>query len=273
MYDLFFNIFTHLLPNARAWRITSEKSLRRFFEGLSGVGGDIKLFFDNIFLDIFPYTTREVSAWELQFGLPDTGLTMDSRRSRLAATWRALGGQSPSYIQQTLRDAGFDVYVHEWWAPGTEPQVGIHSCVTPRNPLLYLRREYTGVVLLVECGEENAQCGESFAECGNSLEPRGYPLVNKIFQTVPDISVLCGEEMVQCGEENAQSGFYAQYKDILQAYTVPLDPNKWPYFLYIGGEIFGTLAKVQTSRKNELEDLCLKIRPAQQWLGMLIEYN
>ena len=35
----FLRVFKHLLPNARAWRITVDKKLRQFFEGLSGVGG------------------------------------------------------------------------------------------------------------------------------------------------------------------------------------------------------------------------------------------
>lgn len=269
---MFLRIFKHLLPNARAWRITVDKKLRQFFEGLAESGDAVKTFFDGVRSDIFPQTTREVETWEQQFGLRDTGLTEQQRRDRLAATWRALGGQSPDYIQQTLRDNGFDVYVHEWWQPGSQPAPGVKQCVTPRNPLMWIRREFTGVSLLVECGEPSALCGEAFAEAGNSLQPRGYPLVNKIFTTVPDELVSCGEVVAEAGEAEALCGNYFQFREILKEYIVPNDPEKWPYFLYISGETFGTIAQVDPKRRDEFEALCLKICPAQQWLGVLVEY-
>lgn len=269
---MFLRIFKHLLPNARAWRITVDKNLRQFFEGLSGVGGGVKTFFDDAWLDIFPKTTREIGAWEKQFGLRDTGITEQQRRDRLDATWKALGGQDPRYIQDTLRANGFNVFLHEWWEPGTEPVPGVKQCVVPRNPLMYLRREFTGASFLVECGVVGAQCGEAFAEAGNSIEPTGYPLVNKIFQTTPDILPLCGEAVAEAGEAEALCGNYTEFRETLREYIVPNDPNKWPYFLYIGGETFGTLAQVDPKRRDEFEALCLKICPAQQWLGMLVEY-
>lgn len=269
---IFLRIFKHLLPRARAWRLTVDKKLRQFFAGLSSVGESVKIFMDEIGLDVFPQDTRELSNWETQFGLPSTGLTEQQRRDRLAAAWKALGGQSPKYIQDTLRANGFDVYVHEWWEPGTEPAPGVKECVTPRSPLSYLRREYTNVDILVECGEALAQCGETFAEAGNSLEPRGYPLVNKILRTVPDLLPLCGEVSAQCGEVSAQCGNYVTFRDDRQEYIVPRDPTKWPYFLYVGAETFGNIAQVDPKRRDEFERLCLKICPAQQWLGILVEY-
>ena len=269
----FLKILKHLLPNSRAWNITRGKNLRYFFEGLSGGGDDAKSFFDNIWLDIFPATTRELDAWESQFALKDTGLSDTERRDRLDSTWKALGGQDPRYIQDTLQANGFDVYVHEWWEPGSEPSVGVKACVTPRSPLVHLRREYTKVLLLVECGAALAQCGEAFAEAGNSLEPKGYPLVNKVFITEENTIPLCGEFVAAAGEEDALCGNYIDFVERVKAYTVPLDPNKWPYFLYIGGENFGTIANISPTRKNEFEELCLKICPTHLWLGVLVEYN
>lgn len=270
---MFLRIFKHLLPNGRAWRITIDKQLRRFFEGLSGAGSDVKAFFDGVYADVFPQTTRALGRWEQQFALPDTGLDEQQRRDRLSATWKALGGQDPRYIQDTLRANGFDVYVHEWWIPGTQPAVGVKGCATARNPLFHLRREFTGVVSGVNCGEALALCGEEFAVAGNSTEPQGYPLVNKLTSTTPDEVTLCGEEAAQCGEPEAICGNYFQFREVPRNYVVPLDPDKWPYFLYIGGETFGDLATVDVTRRNEFETLCLKICPAQQWLGMLVQYN
>lgn len=265
----FLRIFKHLLPHGRAWSLTASKSLRAFFSGLSQTAEDIKIYIDKVWLDIFPETTRDLTNWELQFGLQSSGLTEQERRDRIAAAWKTLGGQDPRYIQDTLQSHGFDVYVHEWWEPGSEPAVGAQACATPRNPLLWLRQEFTQ---LVECGEALAACGEAFAEAGNGLNPIGYPLVNKVLSTVPNFLNLCGENPVEAGEADALCGNYFNFREEYRQYVVPMDPSKWPYFLYIGGETFGQVAQVDPSRKDEFEDLCLKICPAQQWLGMLVEY-
>jgi hypothetical protein len=114
---MFFNVFKHVLPRARAWRLTIDKQLRQFFEGLAPVGDDAKEYYDGIYQDIDPQTTRCIGLWEKEFALPDTGMTEQERRDRLDSAWKALGGQSPRYIQDTLQNAGFDVYIHEWWWP------------------------------------------------------------------------------------------------------------------------------------------------------------
>lgn len=270
---IFSRVVRHLLPNARAWRLVFGKKLSALFDGLAASGDAAKLFFDQVYLDLFPQETRELDEWERQFALPDTGLNEQARRDRLAAAWRAVGGQDPWYIQDTLRARGFDVYVHEWWEPGTEPALGVKGCAVPRNPLLWIRREFTELLAQVECGEPLAQCGEEFAASGNSINPRGYPLVNKIIQTVPDILTLCGEELAACGEPTAAAGNYSGFREEVRDYIVPRDPAKWPYFLYIGAETFGPTARVPASRREEFEALCLKICPAQQWLGILVEYS
>jgi len=272
--SLFFRIFTHLLPRARAWRITVDKRLRELFDGLSGLGDDIRVFIDDAYDDLKPSTTRELDAWEEQFALrKNASLTEQQRRDRVDAAWKALGGQDPRYLQDTLQSNGFDVYFHEWWEPGTEPAVGVKSCVTPRSPLTVLRREFTGTSLLIECGEANAACGEVDAECGNGLEPVGYPLVNKIFESIPDYFTLCGEAVAECGEDLATCGNFVEFTDALKEYIVPSDPAKWPYFLYIGGPTFGDVATIENSRRNEFEALCLGICPAQQWLGIIVQYT
>lgn len=270
---MFLRIFKHLLPTARAWRITVDKKLRQFFEGLSGLGSDAKTFFDGVWLDIFPETTRELSTWEEQFGLGNTGLDEAGRRARLDAAWKARGGQDPEYIQTTLRANGFDVHVHEWWVPGTEPVPGVKQCVTPRNPFTVLSNDNVDSGLTITCGNPIATCGNPVATCGSSTEPIGYPLVNKLRQTVPKYQVTCGNPIATCSSPSATAGAYRIYHDVERRYFIPLDTTKWSYILYIGGEVFGAPAQISTQRKNEFEALCLKIRPAQHWLGIIVEYN
>jgi len=271
--ELFLRIFNHLLPNARAWRLTVDSTLRNLFAGLTSAGADVKLYFDLLLYDFLPSTTRELDAWEEQFGLQNYGLTEAQRRDRLDNTWKSTGGQDPYYIQATLQARGFDVYVHEWWVPGTEPPPGDHSAATPRNPLLYLRDSGSEPIYLTECGEPLAQCGESIMGAGDTLSPPGYVLVNKVYEALAAF-FECGEPLAQAGETLAECGEVLYwYSSVLKTYTVPSDPATWPYFLYIGGSTFGTMAQIDPKRRDELEDLCLQICPTQLWLGMLIDYS
>lgn len=111
----FFRMFKHLLPRSKAWNIDTDKNLTKFFNGLSSQGEDIKEYADNVWLDIFPDSTRQIRSWEKQFGLPNNLFLESEKRKRLTGAWRALGGQDPKYIQDTLQENGFDVYLHEWW--------------------------------------------------------------------------------------------------------------------------------------------------------------
>ena len=262
---MFFRIFQHLLPNARAWRLVIDKQLRQFFEGLSGTGSDLKLFIDQVWLDIFPASTRQLSEWEQQFGLTGNITDEQERRDRLDATWKALGGQDPRYIEDTLRNAGFDVYVHEWW------QLPVVGSPVPRNPLTYLNDGASPVQYKAIAGATKAICGNPIAICGASFQPTGYPLVNKI--TSPRIgNIVAGATKAICGNPiaiaNSLITSYAQ-----KVYLIPNDVTKWPYFLYIGGETFPGHASIPSARKNEFETLCLKICPTQQWLGILVDYS
>lgn len=261
------NLFKHLLPQAKAWNITAEKRLRQFFQGLAnGLITPSKVYYDNIWDDIFPETTTQIPEWETSFGLAETSLTTQERRDRLDATWKALGGQSPRYIQDTLQNSGFDVFIHEWWEPNVFP------------------------FLAVYCGEVDAECGEAVAVCVNAIADvrspldvlapdnitpvvgKGYPLVNKITESRPDLFAICGEALAQCGEPEAYSYNFSGFIYNDKPYFVTTDPTTWPYYLYLGGEVFGDLADVSADRRCELETLCLKICPTQLWLGMLINY-
>ena len=245
---MFFRQLKHLLPNARAWSLTASKQLREFFQGLSTLGSDVRDFVDLVWLDVFPDSTRELTLWEDQFGLSADGLTDTERRAKIDAAWKATGGQSPRYIQDTLQAAGFDVYLHEWWEPGTEPAVGVKACVPARNPNSYL-----------------------VSPPSDLLE--GYALVNKLFTSRSVIIPRAGEENIACGEPATLCGNYTRFEDLPKEYPLPLDSDKWPYFLYIGAETFPDLAILPPERRDEFEELCLRIRPAHLWLGMLVGYN
>ncbi len=118
---IWFKNYQHLLPRARAWSLTANKTLRDFFTGLSQFPQDYQDFDDDVVLDFLPQHTRFLDEWEEQFGLTPDALTDQERRDRLEATWAATGGQSPRYLQDTMQAAGFNVFIHEWWDPGSLP--------------------------------------------------------------------------------------------------------------------------------------------------------
>lgn len=269
---MFFRILKHLLPRARAWRLTIEKQLRQLFEGLAGTGSDIKDYVDLVWLDIFPDTTRELDLWDEQWGLPNTLTTDQARRDRLNATWQALGGQNPRYIQDTLRAAGFDVYVHEWWVPGSEPTPGTKAAATARDPFTYLDDGATVLRFYACDGGADMQDGDlALAMDGAKNLPAGYPLVNKILEATFAF-IGEGNPGMQDGGGVAQDGGQITTYAVKQ-YALPADPTKYPYFLYIGGATFPNQANVPVSRKNEFETLCLKICPSHLWLGILVDYS
>jgi len=108
-----FNSLRHLLPDSVAWRVVVERTLKKYLSGLSSAGTDAVAFVDAVSEDLWPETTRELEEWERQFDLEGVG-TEAARRLDLAAAWAARGGQSPKYLQDVLRAAGFTgAYVYE----------------------------------------------------------------------------------------------------------------------------------------------------------------
>lgn len=234
---IIFNQFKHLLPRARAWRVTVDKQLRQFIQGLAnGLEDDVGFdgpvtFFDNIYGDLLPQTTRELDMWEQLFGLPpSTGLTEQQRRDRLAAAWQATGGQSPRYIQDTLQANGFPVFIHDWWVPATD---------TPRDP-------------------------------NSVVSDPAKILINKIEAVLPKL-VGYGTEY-QAGDTISIFGEQDGVQLIQELTTLPVDSINWPFFVYFGGEVFGTTVNIPMERRDEFEALCLKLCPTQLWIGLIVNY-
>jgi hypothetical protein len=260
----FFRIFQHLLPKSRAWRIVVEKQLREFFEGLGPFQADYKLFIDQIFEDIDPALTRELLKWEDQFQLSGTGNETE-RRSALDAAWKAQGGQSPGYLQGILRDAGFDVFVHEWW-------FFVGPVRMTRDPRDFLKGIVPAPAAIF--GEPEAVFGEPPAVFGATIVD-GFVLVNKgpgVTYAIPSPASAFGEPSAVFGEPEAIFGETNGFRFIPESFPIPDDPDKWPFFVYVGGATFPEKADVPIERQIEFERMILKYFPGQLWIGMLINY-
>ncbi|BAV81064.1 hypothetical protein [Vibrio phage CKB-S1] len=241
------NVIRHLLPRGRAWLITLDKPMRKFFAGLGQTFDDIRTHLQLALLDVWPNGTRALDEWERQFGLPTVNISEEDRRTRLAAAWAPAVGQGLDTVQAALQAAGFNVYVHNWWVPGTEPAPGTQGAPTARDPGILLSNAQARQAR-VDAGEALAEAGEPLALAGNSLidppPPLGFILVN-IIQT-------------DAGRVE---------------YDVPTDPAHFPHVIYIGAETFGEYADVPRERQEEFEALCLRLRPAHKWIGMLVNYT
>lgn len=106
-------------------------------------------------------------------------------------------------------------------------------------------------------------------------DPRSYtnePLIG---------TVQCGEPLAQCGEPTAlANAFLVNEPGYIVNLTlqptapppVPDDSSKWPFFVYVCGEVFGTIVDIQATRRAELEELLLKHFPAHLWIVTLVNY-
>ena len=232
----FFRLIQHLLPNSKSWRLTASKTLQKFFHGLAAaLGNPVKQHIDHVWLDIFPRHTERLEEWENQWGLLNTSvLTEQERRDRLTGIWRALGGQSPKYIQDSLHDAGFDVYVHEYWDSKLDEI---------RNPSNYLNNGVTPYQYITVCKLEDPTVCRSIpysAACGEIKGHMGQLLINLPTKKAYDITKIV---------------------------------TNWEYIFYIGGKNFGDIAEVSIGRRDEFETLCLKLRPMQHFIGLIVRYG
>lgn len=215
-----------LMPSGSAFALVQDSGLKRVIEALGFALDAARDVIDQVFADLDPERTTCLADWEAQFALADLGLTESQRRVRLAGAWQRVGGQSPAYIQSTLRAAGFDVYVHE-------PYADMRALSGLRDP----------GELLGDARDITSQSGAFVSGAtvsGAGAVPRGRLLANS------------GEVPL-----------------------VPTDSAAWPFIFYIGAADISTgtsadLADVPASRVGELESLLLQIRPAQMWVGLLI---
>jgi len=115
--DRWVKVFDRLLPRSRAWNLVFNRVLRKFFHGISILPQLIHNHLGSILLEAFPQTTTHLHDWSWQLGSP-----LDFDADDLEDEYQDEGGQSPGYLQDLLHRYGFtDLYVHEWWVPGTDP--------------------------------------------------------------------------------------------------------------------------------------------------------
>jgi hypothetical protein len=120
--DIFSGLARQLYPTGRVWYMKRNgvfdnlhKAINRSF---IRVLEDSQLTIDSSFPDNTNFSDNDASLWEYRLGLPvNPLLSLDLRKQailrKMAYPKNQKARQHPSFIQNQLRLAGFDVYVHE----------------------------------------------------------------------------------------------------------------------------------------------------------------
>lgn len=224
----FLKIFDLLLPRSSTFSLIIDRTFRKFFSGLAEMPALIRTHIASIINDIFPRLTDRLKDHSNQLGAP-----VELSRDALISEYGAIGGQAPGYIQQVLRDAGFDVYVHEWWEPGSRPPVA-------RNPFDYIA-DYQVLVNDISRIERNYLY--QFTE-------------TEEFCFVEDNSI--------CFDD------YDGYLFIAKQYDMPDIEEEYPKYFYVGGQTFPNPAYVPIFHYSELVRLIYKLKPLRLRCVLLV---
>ncbi|MCK5127588.1 MAG: hypothetical protein KAR42_15130 [candidate division Zixibacteria bacterium] len=240
--------------------------LDKLLDGISDNQIPIQEFLAQLAYTRIPGKTPILDDADKEWGLiPNPDLSEDERRARLLSAKTSNKNEgTDTFIQEKLRLAGFDVYVHR-----NNP---------PINPALFLSDDF-----LVVCGgSEDATCGEADAVCGSGGAGGDLIVNGDLYVNSLDYLVMCGGEGAICGVADAVCG--ATSGDInrqLVTYTLPTDSGYWPLVFFVGGlatrdpitdELTSIeFAEIPVSRRDEIVSLIVKYKPAHSWCGILIE--
>ena len=256
-----FKVFKLLSPRSNAFLLFIQKKFTKFIEGLTALPADFRQYIDEIWLDIFPDTTRSIELWEKQWGIITPALDIETRRANVDTLWKLSGGQDQPYIEATLRAAGFDVYVHENNPP-----------VDPDN--------FLSGIFVLQAGGLNAYAGRQDAFAGRT---GGELLVNgPILTNVALILAIAGGNNSFAGNINMNASYFEELTTFDKTYQITDDPDLWPYFFFVGGTATRNAsheltaidyAEIAPEREDEFKALLLKLKPAQSWAGLIINFG
>lgn len=144
----FFESLKLLLPSGKAFDITQNTTVRKFFKGLSHLPEDVKKNMELVYFDLFPDTTRAMSEWEKQFSVLFADMQYgDTRQGILKSLWRSTkGGQDLKYLQSLL------------W--GISKDINVFENIPVKNP------RDSNAVYGCMCGQRTSVCGNRKLCCG-----------------------------------------------------------------------------------------------------------
>jgi len=236
--DLILAHIKSLLPPGSLYTLDEQGDLYKLFEAIAENYTDIHEFLGNLANIRDPLKTQFLEELENELGfLPDFDLTEDERRQQLAASEynRTENGGTSGNLETLLRNAGFDVYVHD-----NDPAV---------DPALF---------------------------------PGDMVLNGPIFEMSPAYLAQCGGATTVCGNSSAVCGRFDTYNRNEFLFSLPIDPDTWPFVFFVGGlatrDGSGALtaiapADVPLQRKDQLRRFILQSKPEETWAILIINYT
>lgn len=192
---------------------------------LKGVGDNVESAY--VYLKLLasvrdPFATLLLTDLEKEYGIvSDFRLTEDERRTALSAIKYAKPKSgSASELEIILRDAGFDVRVHQ-----NNP---------PVDPATFIDADYQMVA-----GGDLAYAGDPEAYAGfvgSDLLVNG----DNFTATVLYEMQAAGAEAF-AGEPSAVAGYFLDVEKDYIEYELPVSSDRWPFVFFIGGEVTGWL--------------------------------
>jgi hypothetical protein len=260
MSDITRQMIDGVMPEGAIWTPEEDSDFDLFLEGMADDSEDVRLFLSGLALIRNPNLTPFLSDLEREFGIqPDELISDELRRMRLAAVAFTRGSAgTAAQLEAQLNAAGFDVQVHS-----NDPAV---------DPALFLDQSFQMVA-----GGGNAYAGRTDAFAGRI---GGELLVNgDIFIQAP--AYLASASRMYAGNSGAVAGYFEDYDQNPIIYTVPTDPDAWPFVFFVGGDATrdgsGALTEIQagevsSERQEDFKRTILKFKPLFTWAGLIIDY-
>jgi hypothetical protein len=250
------------MPPGSIWQ--PGEGFEELLEGIAENTEDVRAVLESLAFIRDALRTPILSDLEKEYGITGTnGLSEDDRRQRLLATIVSRDSNGTAeFMEDALRAAGFDVYVHV-----NNP---------PVDPTLFINDQYVTIF-----GNETAIFGRSDAIFGGAAE--GELVVNgDVFYHPSAYSAVFGGQFAVFGNQYAYFGAIDAIENIPIEYEVPADSGYWGLFFFVGGQATrnGTTGELETidfaqvpiERREELRRLIVKYKPMYSWGGLIVEF-
>jgi hypothetical protein len=278
--DRILNLTKRLYPRGRAFHIPFGSTIEKIHKGLAisenNAYTSALSLLDSILPDNDNFTSEDASNWERRLGLITSQfISLDDRKAAILRKINHPGTikarQHYLYLQKMLRDANFDVYVHEnrfladpmidFQMGASEMGVGEmggeqvnpdkYEVIDPNDLLLNMDQMGISEMGVGEMG--GTSTSDSFEVVANHIEPE---LDENYFVNADDIYQM---GTFQMGNE-AQMGYEFDYVDSLRS------------TFFVGGMSLGSFANIPLDRKKEFRQLILKVKPVQTIGFLFVNY-
>lgn len=252
-------VLNSVWPSGATWLPAPDKGLDWLLEALGESLDEARDDMQTLATLRMPADTALLPELEIDYGIvPDTGMTESERRRVLELKKnRRFSGATPEDLQDTLRDAGFDVFVYS-----NDPAV---------NPA-----PFTSAFLLT-AGADNAHAGEPDAVA--EVDQRKILVNGDLVISTSEYLAHAGELEGIAGEDEAVAEITGTAETLFE-YTSPSNPGDWPLVFFVGGAatfapdgsiININVASIPAARIPEFKRTILEIKSTHSWAILIIQ--